>query len=73
VSSLCLLGWNIRGGVRSVCLIAIAFIALGGIAACGGGNSGGGGGGTTPVTSTIVVTATSGSIQQTATISLTVE
>lgn len=59
----------------SLWLLALAAAgALGLLSACGGssGNGASGGGATTPVTSSVTVTATSGSIQQTATISLTV-
>jgi len=57
-----------------VLLIVGTFAALGLISACGGGGTGGGGGGGggTPVTSTVTVVAVSGSIQETTTISLTV-
>jgi hypothetical protein len=54
-------------------LVAIAMIVLSTITACsGGGSAGSGGGGKTPITSTVTVAATSGTLQQSATFSLTV-
>ncbi len=56
-------------------MLLIACAGLGLISACGGGGSsgGGGGGGSTPTSSTVTVTATSGSIQQTTSFTLTVD
>jgi N-acetylneuraminic acid mutarotase len=74
--SLCIFGWKKRRGFQLMLLMAIAAGGLALLSGCGGGGTGGGGGGgggVTPVTSTITVTATSGSIQQSTTISLTVE
>ncbi len=71
--SLCILGWKKRRGFQLVLLMAIAAGGLALLSGCGGGGAAGGGGGVTPVTSTITVTATSGSIQQSTTFSLTVE
>jgi hypothetical protein len=72
----CFIGWRRRGNLRLWLMLAVAAAALGCLSACGGGGSSGGGvgggGGSTPVTSTVTVTATSGSLQQTANISLTV-
>ncbi len=68
-----LCGW--RRGRRSLFLLALGIVVLGTgvVSGCGGGvSSGGGGGGSTPVTSTVTVTAKSGSLQQTASITLTV-
>lgn len=65
-----LLGWRRRRGIQLYLLVAMACVGLGMISACGG--AGGGGGGGTPVTSTVTVTATSGSLQQTTSVSLTV-
>ena len=75
--ALCLVGWKKRRRGCQVLLLVGAFAALGLISACGGGGGtggggGGGGGGSSPITSTVTVAATSGSIQQTTTISLTV-
>jgi hypothetical protein len=73
--AVCLFGRRRRRDLQLILILAVAFIGLGLVSACGaGGGSGGGGGGgsVTPVTSTVTVTATSGSLQQTAEISLTV-
>ncbi|HEU5352083.1 MAG TPA: chitobiase/beta-hexosaminidase C-terminal domain-containing protein [Terracidiphilus sp.] len=67
-----LFGWKRRGGATRWLLVLAACVCLSMVSACGGGATGGGGGGTTSVTSTVTVTATSGSIQQTAKISFTV-
>lgn len=67
-------GLRKRSGLQRFLLVMIGFVGLGLVAGCGGrSNLGGGGGGTNPVTSTVTVTATSGSLQQTVAISLTVE
>ncbi len=70
----CLFGWRKRRGLQLIVLLAMAFVGLGLLSGCGGGGAGGGGGGggVKPVTSTVIVTATSGSLQQTASFSLTV-
>jgi N-acetylneuraminic acid mutarotase len=68
---LCFFVWKRRRSLQFILLVAIC-AALGLITACGTGNSGSTGPKPTPVTSIVTVTATSGSIQQTATISLTV-
>jgi hypothetical protein len=73
--ALCLIGWKRRRRGLQLLLLVAALTALGLIPACGGGSGaggGGGGGGTQPVNATVTVTATSGSLQQTTTISLTV-
>ena len=74
--AVCLIGWRKRPRGLQLFLLAAAFSALGLISACGGGGAtgggGGGGGGTQPVFATVAVAATSGSIQQTTTISLTI-
>lgn len=73
----CLMGFRKRRRLQLVLLLVIGFAGLGLLSGCGGGGSigggGGSGGGTKPITSTVTVTATSGSLQQTVTISLTVE
>jgi len=73
----CLLGWRKRRGPQMFLLLAVTAAGLCLVSGCGSGGSaaggGGGGGGVTPVTSTITVTATSGSIQQSTTISITVD
>jgi N-acetylneuraminic acid mutarotase len=53
-------------------LLSMSFAGLGLLSACGGGSSAGGAPPVQPVTSTITVTATAGSLQHTATFSLTV-
>ena len=77
--AVCLVGWKKRRLGLQLVMLAVAFAALGLATACGGGGGGGGGetgggggGGASPVTSTVTVVATSGTIQQTTTISLTV-
>jgi hypothetical protein len=68
----CLLIFVRRIRPRTWLLLAALFIGLGALSACGGGgggNGGGGGGGST--TATVTVTATAGSLNQTTTISLT--
>jgi len=74
--ALCLIGWKRRRRGLQLLLLVAAFVALGLFSACGGaggtGGGGGGGGGTQPVNAAVTVTATSGSLQQTTTISLTV-
>ena len=67
------LSFGKRRHLRTIVLLAVSMSGLSLLSACGGGDSGsGGGGGSHPVTSTITVAATSGSLQHTATISLTV-
>ena len=68
LASVLLLLWR-RRSFRTALLVVVLATGLGAISGCGGGSSGGGG--STQKVSTISVTATSGSIQQTATISLT--
>jgi Chitobiase/beta-hexosaminidase C-terminal domain/Galactose oxidase, central domain len=75
--AVCVFGWKKRRRGLQLLVLAAAFSALALVSACGGGGAtggggGGGGGGTQPVTSTVTVVAASGSIQQSATISLTV-
>jgi hypothetical protein len=55
-----------------VVLIAAGGVGLGFVSGCGGGGTSGGGGGKPPVQATVTVIATSGSIQQTSSIALTV-
>ncbi len=72
----CVLGWRKRRGLQLLLLLAVTAAGLGLISGCGSGGAAGGGGGggsVAPVTSTITVTATSGSIQQSTTISITVD
>jgi hypothetical protein len=77
--ALCFLGCKRRRGLWTALLISFAVGNLGLISSCGGGggNSGGsgssgaGGGGSNPVPFNVTVTATSGSIQQATTISVT--
>jgi hypothetical protein len=72
LTAVCLLGWKRRRNLQLWLLLAV--VAGGaGLISCGGGggNGGGGSGGSAPLTATVTVTATSGTLQQTATISLT--
>ncbi len=65
--AMCLLGWRNRRDPRVWLLWMVIAVGLGMLSACGGG-----GRKTTPATSMVTVTATSGALQQTAKISLTV-
>ena len=71
----CLFFWRKRRAMiwwASACLLSGCLL---GLSACGGGGGsggGGGGGGTPPTNATVTVTASSGSLAQTATIALTV-
>jgi hypothetical protein len=75
--SLCFVGWRRRRSLWTALLIPLAVGSLGLISSCGGGGGngisggGGGGGGSNPITFKVTVTATSGSIQQATTISVT--
>ena len=64
--ALCFLGWKKRRGVQLMLLLAVSVIGLALFNGCGGSSR-------TPVTSTVTVTAASGTLQQTATFSLTVK
>jgi hypothetical protein len=66
-------GFRKRRRLGHLLLAAILPIVFFAISACGGGGSGGGGGGgnQTPVTSTVTVTGTSGTTQDTATLTVT--
>ena len=64
----CLIGWR-RACSPLLPMLAAVLIGLGAMSACG---AGGTGGGSTPTTSTVTVAATAGNIQQTTTITLTV-
>ena len=72
VLTLCLFGWRKRRGAPFLMLVVFGFIGLGFLCGCGGGTTSSGNGSSPPVTSTVTVTASSGTLQQTATISLTV-
>jgi N-acetylneuraminic acid mutarotase len=65
-------GWKWRRGLHPWLLLLAVCAGLGTFTACGGGSSGGGGGGSNPITATVTVTATSGSLQQKAAFTLTV-
>ena len=69
---LCLMRSRWRRDLICVVLIAAGVVGLGFISGCGGGGAGGGGGAKPPVQATVTVIATSGSIQQTSSIALTV-
>ena len=74
-----LLGWGSKRRMRNTFLSLMAFAVIATITSCGGGGGGssGGGGskdvGTPAGTSSVIVTATSGAITHTATLSLTVQ
>jgi hypothetical protein len=71
-------GLRKRRNQQSMFLVVVVLGGLSFLSACGGGGggtngtSGGGGGGSTPAVSTVTVTATSGSLQQSAKLTLTV-
>jgi hypothetical protein len=73
----CLLFFRKRRAPAFTLILIVAVVALGSLTACGGGGSsnggsgGSGGGGVQPVTSTVTVTATSGSLQQSTNLTLT--
>jgi N-acetylneuraminic acid mutarotase len=72
-----LFGWRSRRSVRLMLFVVLASTALVAMTSCGGtlsGNSrsGGGNGGSAPISATVSVTATSGSIQQSTSLALTV-
>ena len=64
--ALCLFGWRKRRAVRVVLLLAIGIVGLSMVTACGTTPSG-------PTTANVTVTATSGTISQTTTLSLTMQ
>jgi len=68
----CCFGLRKRGRVLMLVLLAVGAVGLGVVSGCGGSGSGGSGGGTHPVTSTVTVTGTSGTLNSTATFTLTV-
>lgn len=65
-SVLCVLGWRKRRGVRPLLLLTAAVSDLSLLSGCGDSNH-------QPTTSTVTVTATSGSVQQSAALTLTVQ
>lgn len=68
-----LFGWRKRRRLHAMAVLLAAVLALGLMGGCGGGgSSGGGGGGSLPVNATVTVTGTSGSLQASTTISLTI-
>lgn len=72
-AAVCFFGWRRRRNVQLLILLIVAAVASVAITGCGGGSAPGST--TTPVsptTATVTVTATSGSLQQTTAISLTV-
>lgn len=71
----CFFGWRRRSGLERWLLLAMVAAGMGMLSGCSGGGSGGSegsGGGSTPTTSTVTVNATSGTLAQSMTISLTV-
>ena len=67
----CFVGWRRRRYLGNWPLLAMAMIGIGLITGCGSGS--GRTGGSTPVTSTVIVTATSGTLQQSLSLTLTVD
>lgn len=68
----CLLAFSRSRALRLWLLPLAAIAVLGALSACGGGGTGGGSSGGGSTTSTVTLTATSGSLQQSTTITLTV-
>jgi N-acetylneuraminic acid mutarotase len=66
----CLLVWRPRRQVGGAFVILL-LVGAGVLSGCGGGTAGGGGGGGSPQSYTVTVTATSGTLQQTTTVTLT--
>ncbi|MFZ0540189.1 MAG: hypothetical protein WCC05_11495, partial [Candidatus Sulfotelmatobacter sp.] len=67
----CMMGWRrTRRALMPMLAAVVVLVGLGAMSACNTGSRSGGG--STPTTSTVTVTATAGNIQQTTTISLTV-
>jgi sugar lactone lactonase YvrE len=69
-AALCFLGFKKRNRLQRFLMLAVLFTGLGLISACGGTSSSST---TKPVTSTITITATSGSMQVSSTMSITLE
>jgi hypothetical protein len=79
--TVCLFGWRKRHSWHHWLLLVVAYAGLGLLSGCGGGSSGSGATSPTPTpsptpaptatTSTMTVTATSGTLQETATVTLT--
>ena len=66
-------GFRRRRSLRTLFLLVVAMGGLSLLSACGGGGGGtGSGGGSSPTVSTVTVTATSGTLQQTVKLTLTV-
>ena len=71
--SMCWFSWRRRHRLLLYVALGVAVLGTGVVSGCGGGTGDGkSSAGATPVTSTVTVTATSGLLQQSATISLTV-
>jgi hypothetical protein len=71
--ALCLFGLKRRRGLPLLLLLAVTFTGLALLSGCGSGTSGGAGGlKPTPVISTVTITATAGTLQQRALLSLSV-
>jgi Bacterial Ig-like domain (group 3) len=66
----CVIGWRRRRGLRLLLVLALTGAGLALFSGCGG--SGNSSSTSTPFTSSVTITGTSGSLQQTATVSLTV-
>lgn len=73
----CLFRWRRRCWWHGMVVVLAGIVAVGLVSGCsgggsGGGGGGGGGGGSNPISATVTVTATSASLQQSATISVTI-
>ena len=71
--TLCLLGWRKRRSVQLLLVLTVSFAGLSLLSACGGGSSGGSSSPPPPSTSTVTITATSGAVQNTTSLTLTVK
>jgi hypothetical protein len=66
-----LLGWKRRSLLKIVLVVLLTFAGFAPVSGCGGGSGSSSGQQTQPINATVTVTATSGSLQQTGTIALT--
>jgi len=72
-TTLCLMGFSKRRRLFLLVLLAVSITGIASLTGCGGSSKSGTSAGSNPVTANVIVAATSGSIQQTTTVSLTVQ
>jgi N-acetylneuraminic acid mutarotase len=70
--AVCIFGFRKRRRLPGLLLLAAVCAALGMLSACGGGGGGGNGSGRSPVTSTITIYGSAGAVQESVTLTLTV-